>query len=188
MKSDFYAKYPSIFLVHRSPITPRKIPSHAMIKFTRDRIKTVSAEWSTSHNAEKPHPAATPQAMTGNCLIGIFRTGWHVTARIAYERRQGQLVKPHKACAKQPTGRPAPRIGEITAVRWLFACGLCRMIFAAGTHFCLRRLWLFLRSGEYNPPPHQRSKAWKRDVRDSLARVQNISGPQSGLAVPGHYL
>ena len=67
------------------PETPGQIPACAGWQDAWDRIKTMRAQGAAAHDAKKAHPAAIPQAMAGDRLIGIFRTGRQMTAGIADE-------------------------------------------------------------------------------------------------------
>ena len=59
----------------------------------------VRAEGATARDPEQAHPAAGPQAVAGNRLIGIFRTGRQVSAGVADEIGERQLIETDEARA-----------------------------------------------------------------------------------------
>ena len=165
-----------------APVTPGQIPFQLARQFARHGVKTMRAERAAAHDPEKPHPAATPQAMTRNRFIGIFGTGRHMAAGISDQRRQCQLIESDKRRAKHPARRLAPAIGEITAVSLCWRLRISRVVFATGAHW-VRRPWLCLRFGECNRQRRRRSKASTRGGLCIRAQARNISGLRIALPV-----
>ena len=95
------------------PQTPGRPPDLVLVETVGNEVHPMGAARPASHDPEQPHPAAAPQPMPGDRLIGIFRTGRKVPAGIADEARQRQLVEPDEACAQQPCRRLRPGPGEI---------------------------------------------------------------------------
>lgn len=90
------------------------------------------AEWPAAHDAKQPHPAATPQSVTGDGFIGVFGTGWQMPAGIADKGRECHLIESHECRTQHSSWRLAPGIGKVPAIA--FGRSLARMIFAARTH------------------------------------------------------
>lgn len=95
------------------PVPPGREPAVVRCKRDRNRIDALFSEWAASRHSEKAHPAAGPETMPGDRLVGIFRASGLVAAGVADESGQRQLIEAHDRRAQKAAGRLGPRPAEI---------------------------------------------------------------------------
>jgi hypothetical protein len=91
------------------PVSPRHEPSIGRSQVHGHIVDAVRTARAASRDPEQAHPAARPQTVASDCLIGIFRTSRQMPAGIADEPRQRQLVEPDDRNTKQAARRRSPR-------------------------------------------------------------------------------
>ncbi len=90
-----------------SPVTPGRPPMLVFVHLLRHRIEARCSARSAAPDAKERHPAARPQAVTGNRLVAVLGTCRDMPAGISDEAGQGQLIETDKSHPEEPAGRPA---------------------------------------------------------------------------------
>ncbi len=70
------------------PETPRRVPMCAGRRFIRYAVDAGRAPWLAARQPRERHPAAGPQPVAVERLVGIFRAGRQVAAVEADQRRE----------------------------------------------------------------------------------------------------
>jgi hypothetical protein len=158
----------------KTPKAPGHIPYEPPVQYGRHRIQTVGAAGPAANKTEETHPASSPQAMAGDGFVGIFRAGGNMAAGISNKSGQGKLIEPDQPCPQQTSWCFPPGTLPVTRI---FADNFCCMIVCrVFRHWSTLRLRRFSsRSGQGNPPPHQRSASWNCGALYSHAPAQEIS-------------
>src|SRR5690606_32299889 len=100
-------------LPRNRPVAPRHVPDERSVEPLRHEVDAMGAARPAAGEAEQAHEAPGPQAMAGDGLIGIFRAGGEMAARIADEAGKGELVEPHQPGAEKASGRLRPGAGPV---------------------------------------------------------------------------
>src|SRR5262245_163736 len=100
-----------------APISPRRVPEVGRGERGRHVVDPVRAAGTAAQHAKQAHPAAGPEPMPGDRLVGIFRTGRQMPAGIADKTRKRELVNPDECGAEEAAGRLVPRAGPVAAPR-----------------------------------------------------------------------
>ena len=167
-------------------------PTH----FFRHRINAGRAQRIAFQHPPEGEPATGDKAMTGNCLIAVFRAGWKMAAGISDDRRQGQLIGADQADADRRPGvlRQSPcQFRALEKIRFVGPAGRYRlagqrtrnlipalrqriqcMFFGSLPFAAFWPFWPLPRFPRCNRPPHRRSEGWRRDGPCIRAPAQGI--------------
>ena len=102
---------------HAETASGRAVPPAPPAHLLRHRIVAGSPPRIAARDPHGGEPAAGKEAVAGDRLIGEFGTGRLVTAGIADEARQGELVEANEADAGEAARRPRPRSGIVAALQ-----------------------------------------------------------------------
>lgn len=98
-------------LIGKAPaaVTPGQIPARLLGQDLRRRVETGAAVRAAAADARKAHPAAGPEAVADDRLLGIGRAGRQVTALPPQNCRQRITIKAQATdrCQPRPRGKPS---------------------------------------------------------------------------------
>jgi len=84
-------------------ITPWQVPARARWRCAWHEVQARGSERVAAQKAGEGHPAAGPETVVLDRLIGILRAAWQVAAVVTDERRQRQPIG-REECARQILG------------------------------------------------------------------------------------